>query len=406
MPARERRFAVHLGDRRVGTLTARDDYTWFVLDESYREDPARPVLGLQFEEDLHARHSANLRLPPWFSNLLPEGRLRDWIAQGRGVSVDREMELLAEVGGDLPGAVVVRASEDSGDGSATRERTAEPPRSFDGVHWRFSLAGVQLKLSMLSTGDRFTAPAGGEGGEWIVKLPDRSLPEVPLNEFAMMELARRAGLEVPETRWVHRDAIADVPDSAWPEAEEHAYAVRRFDRNAGRRIHMEDLAQVRGFYPTDKYRGTYETLASFIYRRHDEHSLRKLVRQLAFCVLIRNGDAHLKNWSLIYQDPRKPTLAPAYDLVCTAPYRDDGTREDLALKLGGTRNFDRVRLSSFRGMQRKLEVGGPPFEQEVSAVAKRVESAWPEVRELLRDSPLADTIGAIVTRSVRRLQRS
>jgi serine/threonine-protein kinase HipA len=65
------------------------------------------VLGLLFEQDPLRTHAAALRLPPWFSNLLPEGLLREWIAADRRVSADREMELLAQVGHDLPGAVRV-----------------------------------------------------------------------------------------------------------------------------------------------------------------------------------------------------------------------------------------------------------------------------------------------------------
>lgn len=65
------------------------------------------MLGIVFEQDMHARHASALRLPPWFSNLLPEGRLRDWIAADEHISLDREMELLAAVGPDLPGAVRV-----------------------------------------------------------------------------------------------------------------------------------------------------------------------------------------------------------------------------------------------------------------------------------------------------------
>lgn len=111
MAPNETRHGVWLGERRVGTLNQRGDHTWFGFTEEYREDPQRPVLGLVFEEDPDRRHSSSLRVPPWFSNLLPEGPQRRWIAAGRGVSVDREMELLAQVGHDLPGAVRVLAED-------------------------------------------------------------------------------------------------------------------------------------------------------------------------------------------------------------------------------------------------------------------------------------------------------
>ncbi len=102
----------------------------------------------------------------------------------------------------------------------------------------------------------------------------------------------------------------------------YAYAVRRFDLDPQRRtIHIEDLAQVRGFYPNRKYHGSFETVGALVYRQHDPEALREFTRRLTFNVLIGNGDAHLKNWSLIYHDRRNHTLAPAYDLVATFVYR-------------------------------------------------------------------------------------
>jgi len=75
-------------------------------------------------------------------------------------------------------------------------------------------------------------------------------------------------------------------------------------------VHIEDLAQVRNVYPENKYLGNYETVAALAYRGHDLNSLREFARRLAFTILIANDDAHLKNWSLIYTDPRVPCLAP------------------------------------------------------------------------------------------------
>ena len=148
----ENYYAVVLYERRVGTLCQKGDYTRFLFNEDYLTDPWRPVLGLRFEENLTRPYSSALRLPRWFSNLLPEGPLREWIAQDRGVSLDREMELLAQVGRDLPGAVQVLPT-DSPDGSwdwPSEEKIGEADAS-ESEHaspWRFSLAGVALKFSM------------------------------------------------------------------------------------------------------------------------------------------------------------------------------------------------------------------------------------------------------------------
>lgn len=382
---REDQYRVYLHDRAIGHLHRREDRTRFVFDADYRNDPHRAVLGLRFEENLSAPHVANMRLPPWFSNLLPEGRLREWISRARGQSADREMELLAQVGHDLPGAVrvlaadtpvVVDLNEDPHPGARAEEATP--------VLWRFSLAGVGLKFSMLAKGERFTAPAAGEGGDWIVKLPDPDYPDVPLNELAMMTLARAAGIEVPDVRLVHRDLVEPLPDQAWPRKEALAYAIRRFDRGESRElIHIEDMAQVRGFYPDHKYSGSFETIAALVYRRRDVEALREFARRLAFNVLIGNGDAHLKNWSLIYRDRRTPTLAPAYDLVATAVYRPaDLGPENLDLKLGGSRRFELVTLHAFDALDKKLGAKADLASVVVSLV-RNVVAEWPRAAEIL-----------------------
>lgn len=387
----EQHFAVHLHGRPIGTLHRRLDYTWLTFEASYVEDPARAVLGLRFEENLRARYAANLRLPPWFSNLLPEGRLREWIADARGTPITREMELLAHVGHDLPGAVQVLESDRAARASQSdaQEVTAPPPRPFVDATWRFSLAGVGLKFSMLAKKDQFTAPGVGEGGDWIIKLPDHQHAAVPLNEFAMMTLARESGIDVPEIRLVDRDQIQSLPDAVWPPLERQAYAIRRFDRADDRSpIHIEDLAQIRGFYPENKYDGSFETVASLVYRGRDTASLLEFIRRLAFNILISNGDAHLKNWSLIYKNQRVPTLSPAYDLVATSVYRPSGAPETTGLKFCGTRRFERITSSCFSALQRKLGVA-VSLPDEVDLLVERVLEAWPRISELFRDLPVA-----------------
>lgn len=395
MPTSDRHYGVWLYSGRVGTLSQRTDYTRFTFSEDYLADPNRPVLGLVFEQNLRAQHASALRLPPWFSNLLPEGQLREWIAYDRKVAVDREMELLAQVGHDLPGAVRVLEENESPldtPGWDPSNSSADPygdPRDDDRPSgWRFSLAGVGLKFSMLRQGDRLTLPAFGEGGDWIVKLPDPSYADVPRNEYAMMSLAHAAGIEVPERLLVHRSKLDKLPDKVWPNDEEYAYAVRRFDRAEGRKlVHIEDLAQVRNVYPYSggKYQGNFETLAALIYRERDLRALREFARRMTFNILISNGDAHLKNWSLIYRDPRIPTLSPAYDLVSTSVYQVGSEPDDLGLKFGGNRRFERVTLDTFARLEKRLEAAAD-LPEYVTETIERVLSAWPGVAHLLDDN--------------------
>jgi serine/threonine-protein kinase HipA len=263
---------------------------------------------------------------------------------------------------------------------------------------RFSLAGVALKFSMLARNDRLTMPAFGTDGDWIVKLPDGAYPDVPRNEFTMMSLAAAAGIDVPDVRLVHRDELEGLPANVWSSTEEWAYAVRRFDRTAKReRVHIEDLAQVRNVYPEAKYHGNYETVAGLVYRGHDIACLREFARRLVFTVLISNGDAHLKNWSLRYANPQVPTLAPAYDLVSTRYYLED---EKLGLKFAGSRRFEAVRLASLAQLERRLKVDAGLVEVGATVVA-RVLDQWHRVADVLADNPslMADISASITERS-------
>lgn len=401
----QRRFGVWLGEHYVGSLNQRGDYTWFAPDPRYLAEPHRPVLGLVFEERPGARHSSSLRLPPWFSNLLPEGTMREWIAEQRHVSADREMELLAEVGHDLPGAVQILPEDKAPEPPDPAAEDSDPYRahrvSDDPGKLGFSLAGVALKFSMLRDGDRLTLPAHGMGGDWIVKLPDPRHPDVPRNEHSMMRLAAAVGIDVPEVMLVPRAKLDALPAHAWTSPEDHAYAVRRFDRDDQRRpIHIEDFAQVRNVFPNQKYEGNFETVASLAHRRRDVGALQEFARRMTFNILISNGDAHLKNWSLIYRDSRIPALAPAYDLVSTAHYTSyHGDGEDMGLKFGKTRNFERVTLAAFDRLQRKLgepDAGLPEIAEETVG---RVRAEWPAVREDLEDCPdLRESIDDSITR--------
>jgi serine/threonine-protein kinase HipA len=411
-------FGVWIGDRRAGTIRRYGDRTRFSLDPDYREDPARPVLGLVFEDRPDRVHVATVRVAPWFSNLLPEGRLRDWIAGERGVNRQREMELLAQVGHDLPGAVRVIADRDDPAGSTwghdsmwAREQDTyvELTSDFHAPGVRFSLAGVAMKFSMLLRHEKLTIPAAGEGGDWIVKTPDTRFRDVPRNEFTMMSLAGAVGIDVPEIKLVPRGLVDDrLPAGVWPEYEEFAYAVRRFDRDERRGlVHIEDLAQVRNWYSERKYDGNFETVASLVYRGRDIESLLEFTRRLTFSVLISNGDYHLKNWSLIYPDGRVPRLSPAYDLVSTAHYLAADRPEDLGLKFGGSKEFHGVRLATFARLQKRLGVRGVDLAETAAATVERTVAAWPNYAGLLDAAPLLqEAIGQSIAMRSQTIMRS
>lgn len=375
---RVRTLEVRLGSTLVGTLThLGNEAILFTFDSTYVEATNdRPTLSLGFKAAdgglVEHTRPTHVRLPPFFSNLLPEAHLREYLAARGGVHPEREFFLLWLLGADLPGAVEVRADEgevppsfrDEGD----RSRRAEEPL-------RFSLAGVQLKFSaLMETSKGLTLPVGGIGGDWIVKLPSARFEAVPENEYAMMTLARAAGIDVPDVHLVRTNEIGHLPEDL-PEAFGFSLAVRRFDRpHAGERVHIEDFAQVFGVYPERKYRNaSYGSIGRVLWLEAGEEAITEYTRRLVFNALIGNADAHLKNWSLIYPDRRTVKLAPAYDLVGTSPYIP-GDR--LALSLGDTKEFAEVSLERFR---RFAERAGLPVRLVVNTArqtATKVRDLW------------------------------
>ncbi|WP_259390617.1 type II toxin-antitoxin system HipA family toxin [Actinomyces sp. 2119] len=375
-----------LHGQHVGSLQRRDSFTKFVLDRDYWGRADRPVLGQWFEDHPRRQPHAVNHLPAWFSNLLPEGRLRELIAREQDVSTHQEIDLLARIGRDLPGAVEVVLDPEDQQSLGVRTELLHvvdqggPGGRGDPVQpdLRFSLAGLALKLSMRWEEERLALPAHGQTGEWILKTPDTQYPDLPANEFAVMGLARAVGIAVPETRMVHRDQAPDLSDRFWPSHEGQAYAIRRFDRSPGGRVHMEDLAQVLGKSGAGegKYQSTVQTVAGLAYRGRDHESLREMVRRATFNLLVGNGDAHLKNWSLIYPDRRRARLSPAYDLVCTAVYLPSPEDPDLGLPFLGARRLSQVTRDHCAELQRRLGVGKEDVLDVVDDTVQRFCDLW------------------------------
>lgn len=316
---------VRLYNEPIGTLThLQGDRTIFAFNEDYVENPGRPTLSLSFKDNLGGLIT-NIRptqrvAPPFFSNLLPEGSLRRYLAERAGVNQQREFFLLWVLGLDLPGALSIHPAAGEAFPPGAEEALPDDARSNA---LRFSLAGVQLKFSAFDNGGKgggLTIPAEGVGGSWIVKFPSQQFAGVPENEFSMMTIAGMIGMEVPAIHLLDLDAIAGIPEGIG-ELKGQALAVSRFDRSADGPVHTEDFAQVFGVFPDDKYkRASYANIARVIGTETGDAGSAEFIRRLVFSALIGNGDMHLKNWSLIYPDRRSASLSPAYDLVSTIAY--------------------------------------------------------------------------------------
>ena len=378
-------LAVNLYGRRIGVINRiGGDRHLFSFDQDYIDDANRPTLSLSFKGQsgglVIPTRTVATRLPVFFSNLLPEGHLRDYLAARAGVKPQREFFLLAALGADLPGALTVAPMEPATHADPDGRSDRNPEQRLPESALRFSLAGVQLKFSaVMEASGGLTIPANGMGGSWIAKLPSSRFPAVPENEYTMMALARAVGIEVPRTELIDIRDIGGLPSEVGA-MRGKALAVQRFDRgHNGQAIHMEDFAQLFGLYPEDKYRfRSYANIAAVLWAETGETGTFEFFRRLIFSVLIGNGDMHLKNWSLLYPERRAPVLSPAYDFVATHPYIPE---DNLALTLGGSRSLSEITTDQVRRFADKARLPMSPLWPMVINVADRTVAAWEQLAE-------------------------
>lgn len=378
-------LAVNLHGRRIGVINRiGGDRHLFSFEQDYIDDAHRPTLSLSFKGQggglVIPTRAVTARLPVFFSNLLPEGHLRDYLAAHAGVKPQREFFLLAVLGADLPGALTVAPMDQSQQGTAHEDDERNKEKRVPETALRFSLAGVQLKFSaVMEASGGLTIPVGGMGGLWIVKLPSTRFAAVPENEYTMMALARAVGINVPRTELIDIRDIHGLPEDAVT-LERKALAVERFDRaGGGKPIHMEDFAQVFGLYPDDKYRHrSYANIAAVLWAETGEAGTYEFLRRLVFSVLIGNADMHLKNWSLLYPDLRTPVLSPAYDFVATLPYIPN---DSLALTFGGSRSLNEITADQVRRFADTARLPASPLWPMVTDIAERTVAAWEKLAE-------------------------
>ena len=382
-----------LGDVPVGHLTGfQDGKSLFAFDDSYIDlGPGRPALSLSFntpgdeettERKLREIYSSRMKLPPFFSNLLPEGVLREYMVKCLKIHHDHEFEILMALGASLPGAVRALPADELPQ-AASNHRPGTTHAAADETPIKFSLGGSQLKFSMIKRGGRFTPEDGNE--EWIVKPPHPSHPNVPANEYTMIRLAAAAGIQTPEVKLVKLDDVdlGGLTGLSIPQWETWAYAIKRYDRshneNEEGRVHVEDFAQVFNIHADQEYKATnYDTLGRLIFDLFPNRfeQLAEFIRRLVVNILIGNGDAHLKNWSVIYRDKVTPQLAPAYDLVSTIHYVQN---DSLALNLGGEKRFEAIDESHFDRLARRMEATPKFVLETVKETVATARKEWPGI---------------------------
>jgi serine/threonine-protein kinase HipA len=290
-----------------------------------------PLLSLRLA--VRQERFPNGAVRSFLDGLLPEEDSRRLIAQDLGLRADDTFALARALGRDCAGALVIQPDDDEPPPPATTltaeplsedeiQRLVENLRSAPlGVNQRvrISLAGVQEKLLLTRLPDRgWGRPVDGTPSTHILKPEIRDYPQTVENEAFCMRLAKNLGMDV-----------ADVETIAV--GGRRLLVVSRYDRVLAptgevERVHQEDFCQATAMLPAQKYEedgGPSLRKLADILSEADPDSLESLLRAVTLNVVIGNGDAHAKNFSLLHDRGGALRLAPLYDLLSTLMYSDD-----------------------------------------------------------------------------------
>jgi serine/threonine-protein kinase HipA len=338
---------VFLQGQHIGWLCEAGRVTRFIATDEYVANARRATLSISMtvpgEDELTRKTLTNYfdqavyrergELPPFFAGLLPEGALRRRLAATRKDPRDMDdFGVLAAAGEDLPGAVQVKPADLEKLTAAARAfgvtggsdnlEIGVPEQAAEGAA---SLSGVQDKLALSSAqnGQRYCMPVKGTLSDLIAKLPVKGDDSQVFNEYACMQLAAQAGVNIAQCRTVPMSEMTgrdELVAALGPDT--HFLAVDRFDRGPSSAVHMEDACQLLRLMPNQKYAGReyFVRLVQVLNRfstRGIEDVRQFFIRQVVN-TLLGNSDAHLKNFSVLYHNGVIPELSPAYDIVCVA----------------------------------------------------------------------------------------
>lgn len=326
-------------------------------------------------------------LHPIFQMNLPEGALLEAIRRAIAKIIgDDDLSILRVTGGNQVGRnrFYVTGAEISGasESSESLEELLTFPDTRELFHelvkryaLKSGISGVQPKV-MLDASARGTLASIG----YIVKSWGADYPQLAANEFFCMTAAKKAGLPVPEFYLSDNGGL---------------FIMRRFDLSEeGAPIGFEDMCSLQALGTAQKYGSTYERVArslkDFVSANHLQTGREQFFAMLVLSSMLKNGDAHLKNFGVLYPHPGgKVSMAPVYDVISTTAYI---VHDVPALSLAGTKKWwPRSMLEHFAVSHLMLPVG------VIKGIFERLSTAVLEVRGTipgyLSDNPEFSEVG-------------
>ena len=375
---------VYLNDRKVGRLDDENGSLSFAYDEGYLADGVREPISHALP--LRREPYSHVEVEPVLSNLLPDDIIRTRLGEILQIPRENTFAFLKAIGGDCAGAVAFfppdrtptadaigefrELSDD--EAGAVLDNLEKRPLDIGEEGFRISGAGAQDKLIACIRDGCVLLPLNGTPSTHIIKTEMRNYPGSVEDEWYSMSLAAACGLSVAESRIV---VIGG----------RRRFVSTRYDRMPAdgrvRRLHQEDFCQMLGVDPKRKYEalGGPGIVASFRLLRELSVSAAdrlEFIDRLIFNFLVGNGDAHGKNFSVLYKGG-VATLAPMYDVMSTAVYPEVGRR--MAMKIDDEYAFKWITIGKFVRMAEKIGVSEQVMRREIAKMSRRIEREAPIV---------------------------
>ena len=357
-------LAVWAADSRAGLLDRTPDDRQYVF--AYDQTVASPDVQVSLTMPVRLESWLSRELHPIFQMNLPEGALLEAIRRAIAkLAGEDDLTILRVTGGNQIGRNRFSLPGDSAPGVVETAESLDDLLSYPDTEELFhdlvakyalrsGVSGVQPKV-MLAATERGSAAVGG----YIVKSWGADYPHLAANEFFCMTAAKRAGLPVPEFHLSGNGGL---------------FVMKRFDLDAGGNSQgFEDMCSLQALGTAQKYGSTYErvarTIKDYVSGEFLQAAREQFFASLVLSCMIRNGDAHLKNFAVLYERPGQPVrLAPVYDMVTTMAYIP---KDVPALSLTGTKKWwPRKVLEKFAVSHLALPVGkiGQIFEEIADGV--------------------------------------
>jgi serine/threonine-protein kinase HipA len=357
-----------------GTLRFRYDASWLGSNKAFPLSVSLPLQDAPFNRR---------ECRPFFAGLLPEETQRELVAGAFGISKQNDFALLDKIGGECAGAVSLMqpGEQPNAAGWSTKalslddleHRILELPRKpllagQQGL--RLSLAGAQSKMALVVEDGGYGIPLYGAPSTHIIKPQSLHFSHLVENEFFCMKLASDVGLNA---------AQVEIGQAV----KERFLQIKRYDRSPSQdgeyeRIHQEDFCQALSYAPELKYQQEggpgLKQLFELIRRVSAAPAVDvlQLFDVVTFNCLIGNGDAHGKNFSLLYSKAGT-RLAPFYDLLCTHAYPE--LDRCFAMKIGKERDPGKIRKSDWLALISETGLNATAALKRMAGLTKKVHSA-------------------------------